>query len=253
MFPPDWLGRAAVITVHPIRLRLSNAFLAIGQRPVLVDAGSPGEADKIVRAMAGHGVAPRDLSLILLTHAHTDHAGAARQLRERSRAPVALHPADAAMLGRGTMGRLRPVRPRHRLLELYVNRPFDGLTPDVGLADGQRLDAYGLAAAVVHTPGHCAGSVSVVLDGPEGSADRLRGEADESAGRDALVGDLLIGGFLGGLLNRHRPRLPYFADDPAELRRSVARMIARAGGTWYAGHGGPLAASDIPASLFARE
>lgn len=30
--------------VHKLKLRLSNAHLLIGQRPILVDTGSPGEA-----------------------------------------------------------------------------------------------------------------------------------------------------------------------------------------------------------------
>ena len=218
-------------TVHPIRLRLSNAFLVIGDRPVLVDAGSPGEAGKIERAMARHGVAPGDLSLILLTHAHTDHAGSAKELRRRSDAPVALHPADGEMLRHGSMGRLKPVRPRHRLLELYVNKPFDGFDADLELTQGMRLDEFGLPAEVVETPGHCAGSVSVVLDA-----------ANREEPRDALVGDLLIGGFLGGLFDRRRSRLPYFADDLQELRRSVETLRGHAAGAWYLGHGGPIPA-----------
>lgn len=224
--------------IYTIRLSLSNAFLVIGERPVLVDAGSPGEADKITRAMARHGVEPSDLSLILLTHAHADHAGAAKELRERSGAPVALHPADNAMLRRGAMGRLKPVRPRHRLLERYVNKPFDGLDADLPLSDGQRLDEFGLAARVVETPGHCAGSVSVVLDPTE---------ADQPS--DAIVGDLLIGGFLGGLFDRQRPRLPYFADDVDGLRESVRRLQPLAGGMWRLGHGGPIAASRIDKAI----
>lgn len=215
--------------IHQIRLRLSNAFLVVGERPVLVDAGSPGEADRIARAMKRHGVAPRDLALILLTHAHTDHAGAARELRERSGAPVALHPADGEMLRRGTMGSLTPVRPRHRLLELYVNKPFDGLDFDVELVEGKRLDEFGVAGQIVHTPGHCAGSVSVVLD-----------RAASTEPNDALIGDLLIGGFLGGLVDPSRPRLPYFADDLTTLQESLAHVLSLTAGHLCCGHGGPL-------------
>lgn len=215
--------------IHRIRLRLSNAFLVLGERPVLVDTGSPGEATKIVRAIEWHNISPRDLSLILLTHAHTDHAGSAAELQKLTGAPVAIHPAERAMLARGKMGKLRPLRPRHKLLELYVNRPFDGLTPDYELKDGQRLDQYGLAASVCHTPGHSAGSVSVVLDPP------MAGEPN-----DALLGDLMIGGFLGGLLYPGYPRLPYFAEDYAQIERSLHRVLPQIGGRLHLGHGGPI-------------
>lgn len=215
--------------IHRIRLRLSNAFLVIGERPVLVDTGSPGEASKVIQQMSRHGVSAQDLSLILLTHAHTDHAGNAAELQKLTDAPVAIHPAETAMLSRGTMGKLKPLRPRHKLLELYVNKPFNGLTADQELSDGQRLDSYGLAAAVCHTPGHTAGSVSVVLDPPS-----------PGAANDALMGDLLIGGFLGGLIHPGYPRLPYFAEDYSQIERSLHRVLPRIEGRLHLGHGGPI-------------
>ncbi len=95
-------------TVIPIRLLLSNAFLVLGERPVLIDAGSPGEERKIARAIEAAGVELRDIGLILLTHAHRDHAGSAKALRQLTGAPVALHPAENAMLERGHMGKLTP-------------------------------------------------------------------------------------------------------------------------------------------------
>lgn len=220
--------------IHPIRLRLSNAFLVLGERPVLIDTGSPGEGERILAELHRHGVQPDDLSLILLTHAHTDHAGSAKFLREQTGAPVALHPADAAMLKRGTMGAFKPRLPRHYLLKWYVNQPFAGLQADVELAEGQRLDEFGMAATVIETPGHSAGSVSIMLDA-----------ADASSPTDAIVGDLVIGGFLGGLFDPHRPRWPYFAEDYQQVGQSIDRLLPLAGGNWHLGHGGPVDASHV--------
>ncbi|TWT77490.1 putative metallo-hydrolase YflN [Posidoniimonas polymericola] len=214
--------------IHPIRLSLSNAYLVLVERPVLVDAGSPGEERKIARAVAAAGVELSDISLILLTHAHRDHAGSARALKAMTGAPVALHPAEHAMLERGHMGKLQPVRPRHALWEPFLNRPFPGLTADLPLHDGQSLAEWGLGASVVETPGHSSGSVSVVL--PDG---------------DALAGDLLIGGFLGGLIEPGRPRLPYFAEDLPLLHDSLVKLCGVAAGRWYLGHGGPIDSSQI--------
>lgn len=214
--------------ITPIRLSLSNAFLVRGERPVLVDAGSPGEERKIARAIAAAGVELSDISLILLTHAHRDHAGSAKALRELTGAPIALHPAEDRMLERGHMGKLTPVRPRHALWEPFLNRPFPGCRPDIALHDGQQLNEWGLDATVVETPGHSSGSVSVVLPFD-----------------DALAGDLLIGGFLGGLVEPNRPRVPYFAEDLPQLYESVAKLCGRAAGRWYLGHGGPIDSSQI--------
>lgn len=219
-------------SIRPIRLSLSNAFLLLGERPVLVDTGSPGEQHKIARAVESAGVDLDEIALILLTHGHRDHAGSAVALREMTGAPIAMHPADGAMVERGHMGRMTPVRARHRSWEPFLNRPFPAFTADLPLVARQPLDAYGLDAQVIETPGHSAGSVSLLLPGGA-----------------ALVGDLVIGGFLGGLLKRRRPRLPYFAEDLALLKDSLKDLVGLAPGRWWLGHGGPVEAAEVARRL----
>ena len=53
-----------------------------------MDAGSPGEADRILSAIRNKGVEPHTLALILLTHGHVDHSAGAAALRELTGAPV---------------------------------------------------------------------------------------------------------------------------------------------------------------------
>src|SRR6266850_1149064 len=92
----------------PIRLPICNAYLLKGERPILIDTGRPRDTVAIVSALAKHGVAPADLSLILHTHGHWDHCGSTAQLRRHSAARIAIHAADAPMLRRGDNGLLRP-------------------------------------------------------------------------------------------------------------------------------------------------
>ncbi len=80
--------------VIPIRLPLSNAYLVRDEGCILVDAGYRGDERRIEAALAAEGLAPRDIGLILLTHGHGDHIGAAAALARRSGAPLALHAAD---------------------------------------------------------------------------------------------------------------------------------------------------------------
>src|ERR1700739_4036664 len=63
------------VRVVQLPLSISNAYLLLGDRPVLVDAGRPGEEEKLLHSLHEHGIAPSDLSLVVLTHGHTDHAG----------------------------------------------------------------------------------------------------------------------------------------------------------------------------------
>ena len=218
------------ITVHPIRLSVSNAYLLVGERPVLVDTGSKGEADRIEAAMKGHGVAARDLALIVHTHAHSDHVGSSAEMLRRSGAPGALHTGDDALLASGSNGRLKGVGLRGKAMSpVFSNLKFEPFTPSVTLREGMTLDEYGLPGArVVETPGHTMGHVSLVL--PDGQG---------------IVGDVLMGGGLGGKLRPRDPRYHYFADDLAAIRRSLARLFAEAVTVWHPGHGGPLAREDV--------
>lgn len=218
------------IAVHPIRLRVSNAYLLVGERPVLIDAGSKGEADAIEREMKKHGVAPRDLALVLHTHAHSDHVGSSAELLRRSGAPGALHTGDDALLASGSNGHLNGVGLRGKVMSpVFSNLKFEPFTPSITLREGMTLDEYGLPGArVVETPGHTMGHVSVVL--PDGQA---------------VVGDVLMGGGLGGKLRPRDPRYHYFADDLPAIKRSVGRLMAEAITVWHPGHGGPLAREDV--------
>lgn len=86
------------------------------------------------------------------------------------------------------------------------------------------LEHYGVPGRVVFTPGHTAGSISVVLDSGE-----------------AIVGDLLRGGYLGGAIFAGRPGFPYVADNLDENRESITRSLALNPLVVFTGHGGPLA------------
>ena len=75
---------------------------------------------------------------------------------------------------------------------------------------------------VVPTPGHSAGSVTILT------------------AAEAIVGDLLMGGYAGGKHWPHVPTLHYFAEDLSLLRTSIAKLLEYAPARVYTGHGGPL-------------
>src|SRR5208282_822502 len=79
--------------IFPIRLRISTAYVILGARAVLVDTGSEGEEERILRGLRRYNVEPERVALLLHTHGHTDHAGSTRALKERLRIPAAVHTA----------------------------------------------------------------------------------------------------------------------------------------------------------------
>jgi len=92
---------------------------------IIVDAGA--EPEKILAATR-HPVAA-----ILITHGHADHVSALDTVRERTGAPVYMHPTDAESAG------------------------VSGYEP---LQDGEAMALAGQSLYVFHTPGHSPGSVT---------------------------------------------------------------------------------------------
>ena len=206
-----------------IRSAVSSAYLVVDDKAILIDAGHPGQADRILAAVRRAGVEERDISLLIHTHGHGDHAGSSAELKRRLGLPVAVHAADADLLRRGDNGRVTPRGLEGRLIAATVVRPYEPVEPDVVLTEEVSLRPYGVDAQVLFTPGHTPGSLSVVL--PE---------------HGAIIGDLMLGGVLGGAFFARRPRLHYFVDDEAAVPVSVAKILKHGPSTLYVGHGGPL-------------
>jgi glyoxylase-like metal-dependent hydrolase (beta-lactamase superfamily II) len=210
--------------ITTLRLPICNVYLLRGTRAVLVDAGRPSDAGRLRDLLHKEGVAVEDLALILHTHAHWDHCGSTRQLKQWTKAPIAVHRADADMMRRGYTGNLKPIGWTAWLLKPILDLKFPGVGPDILVDHGTDLSPFGVEARIVATPGHTAGSITVLT--PEG---------------DAIVGDLVMGGYWGGRLLPGRPNYHYFAEDFDLLKASISDLME----TWrpqriLPGHGGPL-------------
>jgi glyoxylase-like metal-dependent hydrolase (beta-lactamase superfamily II) len=186
-----------------IKGAISNCYLLLGERPVLVDTGAPGDLKRILAALAQAGLEPKDLALILLTHGHSDHAGCAAELRRRSGAHIAVHTGDADLVRHGRNGILAAQNALGRLLRPFVDEEFEGFEPDLLFRDGFSLEPHGVKGKVLATPGHTPGSASVVLTTGE-----------------AIIGDVLRGSILWP--NKSRPH--WFCNDPESNARSLVRL-----------------------------
>ena len=206
-----------------IKVRFSNAYLVKSERVILVDTGMPGEENRILRAVRDAGIHMSDIALILHTHGHVDHAGSTEALKKALGVPSAIHPADAEMMRSGRMRPLIAMRLQSRLIKPLVWRNFPPSNPDLLIDEGFDLSAYGVEGRLLHTPGHTAGSVSLFF--PNG---------------EAIIGDTMMGGVMGGNLFGSRPNFHYFAEDIDLLHSSIQLTISQAPERLYLGHGGPL-------------
>lgn len=221
---PDSPGLPAVVRIPagPV-----NAYLIRGSRPVLVDTGLPGSGPGIIAALEKDGIHPRDLSLIIITHAHIDHSGSAAFLKEATGAPLLVHAADAEYLRSGASAPAKPAAFLGRLLNLAIgNRKPDpalAVEPDILVNAPYRLDAFGIDGTILPTPGHTRGSIAVVLSSGE-----------------CIAGDLLM-----GMIPASRVRLPIVADDLPAVVSSIGMILEKNPKIFYTGHGGPFMAGSV--------
>lgn len=223
-----------IIRIPIMPFNMVNAHLILGPRGcVLVDAGLPGSERKIEKVLAREQLSFKDIKLIVITHAHVDHAGSAALLRELSGAPILAHEGDAKHFSRDTpmtfcatgwFGRLF-------LKTRLMFEPYVGFSPDILLSNDEIVDLapYGIPGFVKHTPGHTAGSISVEL-----------------STKEALVGDLIASGILlGGIVRTSHAKRPPFEDDPHAAGSELQRLVDAGVERFYMGHGGPLQASEV--------
>jgi len=145
------LGRSAIN---------SFAFVDSDGSVTIVDSGLSRSTPRIVAGLAAIGKRPEDVTRILLTHVHADHAGGAAALAQATSAGVETHDADA---GFAEAGRPAPMNPRTFGGRLANRRPggFEPVRVARRLADGDLLDVGG-GLRIVHTPGHSPGHVSLL-------------------------------------------------------------------------------------------
>ncbi len=191
----------------------------------LIDTGTPGNAEKILAALAQQGFKPHDVKRLIVTHADVDHVGSLRALKQATGAPIACHAVEKDLLehperrqpSKTLVGyAIRPLFSLFRRLPPFRVAP---ITPDELYLDGDRLPE---GFTVIHTPGHTPGHISLL----------------HPQRRLLIAGDAL--NTRNGTLSAPPP---LFTPDPDNAHRSIAKLgkkYASAYDVMVFGHGDPV-------------
>jgi glyoxylase-like metal-dependent hydrolase (beta-lactamase superfamily II) len=188
---------------------------------VLIDTGTEPGGERVGAGLRALGRAPKELRGIVVTHLHGDHTGGLAAVKRHTGAEVWMHAADAAALREGV--RARPFQPGPGVVRTVVAhalglrpaRNADPISVEHEVGDGETLPFDGLVA--VHTPGHTAGHLALLL--PKGGGVLFTGDAATNLGR------LGVG--------------PVY-EDIAEGRRSLEKLAALDFDTALFSHGRPI-------------
>jgi glyoxylase-like metal-dependent hydrolase (beta-lactamase superfamily II) len=223
------------LTIYPVKLGFDCCYLIQQDAGcIMVDGGSPGQAEVFRQALAVLSLDPSDIKLVVLTHGHWDHIASAQAIQSITGARLALHRLEKDCLEQS----LKPLPPgvtawgRIFLKIMALFMPSVHIPParvDVVLDDETlSLAEYGIPGKIVPTPGHSRGSVSVVLETG-----------------DAFVGDLAMADFP----MRLSPGFPIFAEDMRQVRQSWQALLDAGVKTIYPAHGAPFPADVMRRAL----
>lgn len=163
--------KSLTASIHPIDLDYKGipgaigAFLVEGpDGHVLIESGPASTLDRLIEALATHGLEPGDLDACLVTHIHLDHAGAAGHLAARG-VPIYVHAFGAKHL-------VDPSKLLTSAKRIYGAAMDDLWGETIPIPEshalpvngGQVINAGGIEFTAVETPGHARHHHVFMLD-----------------------------------------------------------------------------------------
>jgi glyoxylase-like metal-dependent hydrolase (beta-lactamase superfamily II) len=140
--------------------RFVYSYLISAEMITLIDTGVAGCEKQIFECIRSTGRDPSEIALIILTHAHPDHIGAAWAIQQATGCSIAAHPAERAWIEDVEL------QNREHPVPGFATLVGGSVQVDHELVDGDTIEPDETRAGemlVFHTPGHSKGSISLFL------------------------------------------------------------------------------------------
>lgn len=204
--------------IHRIKCGNGNCYIIEnGTCGILADTGKREFADKVIEACKQYNV-----KLIVLTHAHFDHAENAALISETLGIPIAMNERDLDLINSNNNQDLYADTFMGKIvlsvsLKDFSKRKMREFKPDFLLNEGDNLDGYGIKnIEIIALPGHTNGSIGIDIDK-----------------KHLIVGD--------ALMNMFYPTFSMLFHDKNTMLESARKIGGLGERTIYFGHGKPLA------------
>lgn len=133
----------------------SSHLIDTGEGLILVDIGYPATLWIVLENIKELGFDVKDIKIILISHGHYDHIGAAKELREITGAKIYVGAEDLKLV----TGEDDPP-----LSSDWTDRHLHYLTPDVLIRDGDIIELGNISIKCLSTPGHTDGTMSFFFE-----------------------------------------------------------------------------------------
>ena len=191
--------------VYQIRFknRAANAYLVRGEkRTILIDVGLSSNYSALLECLCHVGCPPETIDMVVLSHEHLDHIGAAWHFGGRTLIAAHRLAANKIML-----------RDDFSMLRKMFNEPPVPINVDLWLEEGNLIDLGNFRLNVMYTPGHTSACISLF---------------EQEQGLLFAADTLMPGGVMGGVFG---------SGSIADYIQSLERIKGLNSKTLLSGHG----------------
>ena len=119
---------------------------------ILVDCGSPVTGLAMLRETLAYFDVAEPITHVIITHAHWDHCGSAKELQEAG-AKIIVGKEDTHYCENGGISGMRS--------PFEDGQSFPAFTPDVSIDGDKSMTINGISFEFIHIPGHTPGSMAI--------------------------------------------------------------------------------------------